>query len=43
MVMCGRTVLNYKLRLRATRQRGAALNVTDLLIVGYLLEEFVDS
>jgi hypothetical protein len=29
------------LRLRAARQRGAALNVVDLLIIGYLLEDRV--
>jgi hypothetical protein len=41
MMVCGRIVLKSKLRLRAARQRGAALNVVDLLIIGYLLEDRV--
>jgi hypothetical protein len=43
MMMCGQTVLKYGLRLRAAQQRRAALNVIDLPIIGYLLEELIDS
>jgi hypothetical protein len=43
MMVCGRTILKSGLRLRAAQQRGTALNVVDLPIVEYLLEELVDS
>jgi hypothetical protein len=42
-MVCGQTVLKSGLRLCGARRRGAALSVTDLPIVGYLLEELVDS
>jgi hypothetical protein len=43
MMVCGRTMLKSGLRLRVAQQGGTALNVVDLPIVEYLLEELVDS
>jgi hypothetical protein len=43
MVICGRIMLKSGWRLCSTRQRGVALDVVDVLIVRYLLEELADA